>query len=169
MHDVKFFKSSILLSSKEEAYFWEASYKQIKELLCKRNDDPPWDRDQILSEIFNRFNVSFNHGIFEEEFCDDNYFANYGYDCDYPYEQYFKNHPLDNTLPTSVIFYSEYKTNPKILGHVVQGFFRKFRSNGFFGLSFFGGYMIVTLEKIEVIKTEDLIEQRRLTHERSVR
>lgn len=169
MDNVNFFESSISLASEDEVSYWEDSYGGIQELLCKRYGDDPWDKDRILSEIFKRFNVSFSYGIFEEGFCDDNYFPNYGYNCDYPYEQHFESHPLDKELPTSIVLYAEYETNPKILGHVIQGFFRKFRKDGFFGLPFFGGYMIVTTEKIEVIQTDDLIEQRRLAHERNVR
>lgn len=168
MDNVNFFESSISLASEDEVSYWENSYGEIQELLCKRYGDDPWDKDRILSEIFKRFNVSFGYGIFEEGFCDDNYISNYGYNCDYAYEQHFESYPSDE-LGTSVILYAEYETNPKILGHVVQGFFRKFRCNGFFGLSFLGGYMIVTSEKIDVFNSQDLIEQRRLAHERNMR
>ncbi len=167
MDNVNFFESSISLASEAEISFWRDSYGQIQELLCQMYNDDPWDKDRILSEIFKRFNVSFGYGIFEEGFFSEDFYPNAGYD--YPYDWHFESYPRDKEILTSVILYSEYETNPKILGHVIQGFFRKFRHNGFFGLPFLGGYMIVTTEKIEVIQTDDLIEQRRLAHESNMR
>ena len=148
--------STELEINSEEEYSWLQEVFSLDPYGMADEDDG-LDRDKVISETENKLGFSLIYDDFDEPF---------------PH--------FDSSLSQNSLWvYAEEYGNIEILGRIVQSFFRKFRPDGFFSLTwadtcskmrvdeFGGGAMIVTAEKIEVFTVYDFVREKQKLHDKS--
>lgn len=142
----------------------EAEYSWLQEILSldpygMADENDSLDRDKVISEIKQKFDFVLKYQDFDE-----------------PFPQF------DSELSKNGLWvYAEEYGNIETLGRIIQAFFRKFRPDGFFDVTwadtcskmrvdeFGGGAMVVTAEKIEVFTVYDFVHQQRKLHNQSLK